>query len=49
MAEIHLTDRHETIQKLQFDRPFHLVSQAAHNAYAIYALRYSRCSRAKHC
>ena len=37
MGEIHLTDRHETIRKLQFDRPFHLVSKAARDAYAIYA------------
>ena len=37
LTEIHLTDRHETIKQLQFDRKFHLVSKAPRDLYAIYA------------
>jgi ABC-2 type transport system permease protein len=37
IGEIHITDRHETIKQLQFDRPFHMVYKAARDAYAIYA------------
>ena len=37
IREIHITDRHETIKQLQFDRPFHLVSKAPRDAYSIYA------------
>jgi ABC-2 type transport system permease protein len=37
ISEIHLTDRHETIKQLQFDRKFHLVSKAPRDLYAIYA------------
>ncbi len=29
IAEIHLTDENETVSKVQFDRPFHLVSRSA--------------------
>ena len=38
IATIHLTDPHEAVSDVQFDRPFHLVSRAPRNAYAIYAL-----------
>ena len=38
MSEIHITDVHHTIDKIQFDRPFHLVSSSARNLYSIYAL-----------
>ena len=37
ITEIHLTDRHETIKQLQFDRKYHLVSKARRDLYAIYA------------
>jgi len=37
IGEIHITDRHETIKQLQFDRPFRLLYKAARDAYAIYA------------
>ena len=37
ITEIHLTDRHETIKQLQFDRKYHLVSKAPRDLYAIYA------------
>ncbi|MGO9256277.1 MAG: M1 family aminopeptidase [Bryobacteraceae bacterium] len=35
---IHLTDEHESVSNVQFDRPFHLVSRAPRNLYSIYAL-----------
>ena len=38
ISQIHLTDAHESVSKVQFDRPFHLVSRAPRNAYSIYAL-----------
>jgi ABC-2 type transport system permease protein len=38
IAEIHLTDENETVSKVQFDRPFHLVSRSPQNLYSIYAL-----------
>jgi ABC-2 type transport system permease protein len=33
MSEIHLTDQHEAVSGVKFDRPFHLVSRAARNLY----------------
>jgi ABC-2 type transport system permease protein len=38
IKEIHLTDRAETVSQVQFDRPFHLVSRAPRDLYAIYSL-----------
>jgi ABC-2 type transport system permease protein len=38
ISQIHLTDAHESVSNVQFDRPFHLVSRAPRNAYSIYAL-----------
>jgi len=38
ISAIHLTDEHEAISNVQFDRPFHLVSQAPRNLYSIYEL-----------
>jgi ABC-type transport system involved in multi-copper enzyme maturation permease subunit len=38
ISEIHITDQHETVTGVQFDRPFHLVSRAARDLYSIYAL-----------
>ena len=35
---IHLTDEHESVSNVQFDRPFHLVSRAPRDLYSIYAL-----------
>ncbi len=38
ISEIHVTDQHESVSQVQFDRPFHLVSRAPRNLYSIYAL-----------
>jgi hypothetical protein len=38
VAQIHLTDHKQSVTKVQFDRPFHAVSAAPRNMYAIYAL-----------
>jgi ABC-2 type transport system permease protein len=38
IAEIHITDQNESVSKVQFDRPFHLLSRAARDLYSIYAL-----------
>lgn len=38
ISQVYLTDEHESVSNVQFDRPFHLVSRAARNLYAIYAL-----------
>src|SRR6185437_2748564 len=38
ISAIHLTDEHEAISNVRFDRPFHLVSQAPRNVYSIYEL-----------
>ena len=38
ISEIHLTDQHESVSRVQFDRPFHLVSSSPRNFYSIYAL-----------
>jgi ABC-2 type transport system permease protein len=38
ITEIHLSDENETISGVKFDRPFHLLSSSARNAYSIYAL-----------
>ncbi len=38
ISQVHLTDQHESVSHVQFDRPFHLVSRAARNLYSIYAL-----------
>ena len=38
IAQIHLTDPHEAVSDVQFNRPFHLISRAQRDAYAIYAL-----------
>ena len=36
IAQVHITDAHETVTQVQFDRPFHLVSKAPRDLYAIY-------------
>src|SRR5258707_549166 len=38
ISQIHLTDQHEAVTEVQFDRPFHLVSREARDLYSIYAL-----------
>ncbi|HXY96423.1 MAG TPA: hypothetical protein VEH00_05560, partial [Steroidobacteraceae bacterium] len=38
IPQIHLTDQHEAVSNVQFDRPFHLQSRAPRDAYAIYVL-----------
>jgi len=38
ISQIHLTDEHQSVSNIQFDRPFHLVSRAPRNLYSIYAL-----------
>ncbi|MEP6884415.1 MAG: hypothetical protein ABJC66_06680, partial [Gammaproteobacteria bacterium] len=38
ISEIHLTDQHEAVSDVKFDRPFHVVSRSAANMYSIYAL-----------
>ena len=38
IAQIHITDQHESVSNVQFDRPFHLVSRAPRDLYSIYAL-----------
>ncbi len=38
ISRIHITDQHQTVSNVQFDRPFHLVSQAPRNLYSIYSL-----------
>ena len=38
ISEIHLTDEHQSVDSVRFDRPFHLVSRAARDLYSIYAL-----------
>ncbi len=38
IPQIHVTDLRRSVSNLQFDRPFHLVSAAPRNLYAIYAL-----------
>ena len=35
---VHLTDSQQSVTKVQFDRPFHLVSRAPRDLYSIYAL-----------
>ena len=37
IAEVHLTDQHEAVSDVRFDRPFHLKSRAPRDLYAIYA------------
>jgi ABC-2 type transport system permease protein len=38
IPQIHITDARQSVSHLSFDRPFHLVSQSARNAYSIYQL-----------
>jgi ABC-2 type transport system permease protein len=38
ISQIHLTDEHQSVSNVWFDRPFHLVSRAPRNLYAIYTL-----------
>ena len=38
ISQIHITDQQQSVRKIQFDRPFHLVSTTARNLYSIYAL-----------
>jgi hypothetical protein len=38
ISQIHLTDIHEAVTDVKFDRPFHLVSREARDLYSIYAL-----------
>jgi ABC-2 type transport system permease protein len=38
ISEVHLTDQHETVTGVKFDRPFHLLRREARDLYAIYAL-----------
>jgi ABC-2 type transport system permease protein len=38
IVQVHITDQHESVSNVQFDRPFHLVSRAPRDLYSIYAL-----------
>ena len=38
IAQIHVTDKRQSVTNLQFDRSFRLVSSAARNMYSIYSL-----------
>jgi ABC-2 type transport system permease protein len=38
IAQIHITDPHQTVSDVKFDRAFHLVSRAPRDAYSIYTL-----------
>jgi ABC-2 type transport system permease protein len=38
ISQIHLVDTEESVSKVQFDRPFHLVSSSARDLFSIYAL-----------
>ena len=38
IAQIHLTDQKYSVTKVQFDRPFHVVSSAPRHIYSIYSL-----------
>jgi hypothetical protein len=38
IPQIHVTDANQTVAKLGFDRPFHVVSQSPRRSYTIYAL-----------
>jgi ABC-2 type transport system permease protein len=38
IAQIHVTDKRQSVTNLQFDRAFRLVSSAARNMYSIYSL-----------
>jgi len=38
IAQIHITDENQSVSRVQFDRPFHLVSHARRDLYSIYAL-----------
>src|SRR5258708_5614246 len=38
ISQIHLTDIHEAVTQVEFDRPFHLVSREARDLYSVYAL-----------
>jgi ABC-2 type transport system permease protein len=38
MSQIHVTDMHQTVREVKFDRPFHLVSRSPRDAYSIYEL-----------
>jgi len=38
IPQIHITDQKQSVNHLQFDRPFHVVSSAPRNLYTIYAL-----------
>jgi ABC-2 type transport system permease protein len=38
ISQIHITDESHSVSKVQFDRPFHLVSRAPRDLYSIYAL-----------
>jgi ABC-2 type transport system permease protein len=38
ISEVHLTDQHETVSQVKFDRPFSLLHREARDLYSIYAL-----------
>ena len=38
IPEIHITDEHESVSNVQFDRPFHLKSRAPRDLYSVYSL-----------
>jgi len=38
ISQVHLTDAQQTVSNVSFNRPFHLVSRAPRDLYAIYAL-----------
>ena len=38
ISQVHVTDEQRSVSKVQFDRPFHLVSRAPRDLYSIYAL-----------
>ncbi|MGA7316802.1 MAG: M1 family aminopeptidase, partial [Silvibacterium sp.] len=38
ISQVHLTDKHEAVFNVRFDRPFHLLNRAPRDLYSIYAL-----------
>jgi hypothetical protein len=38
ISQVHLTDTNHSVSEVHFDRPFHVISVAPRNLYAIYAL-----------
>jgi ABC-2 type transport system permease protein len=38
ISQVHLTDLNQSVSKVHFDRPFHLVSSSPHDMYSIYQI-----------